>query len=82
MANDRMFLLHRPTGLAAPLGKRYTTWYPSNDVESLLATLFDVAGFEGLGDYVVVLESENRWQYSGVGPQRIDGLVELVEITL
>ena len=63
MANNRMFLVHRPTGIAVMLGKRYTGgWYVhTEDISSRVQKLFDVADEEdrtGLqDDYCIALES-------------------------
>ena len=44
MANNRMFLLHRPSGMAVYLGKRMATgWYDApDDAGQRITTLFDM----------------------------------------
>lgn len=93
MANNRMFLVHIPTGLAACLGKRMGWgWYIFKETEEILggnvARLFEVLEHEyayGEGkqdDFAVALEDANGATLATdnwkYGPIREDGLVQLV----
>ena len=43
MANNRMLLVHRPTGIALLIAKRYFEWYPvaeSADLDTFFDTVF------------------------------------------
>ncbi len=66
MANNRMYLLHRPSGLAAYLGKHMGAgWYTSKGTRKRVEALFDRAwdwsvdnGVEGINeDFCVAMES-------------------------
>ena len=88
MANNIMFLVHRPTGLAVFLGKRMGgIWYMPTEIEEdagvRIQKLFNVLKNEnGRDDFAIALEDTSRatlalgeWQY---GPHRDDGLVQLI----
>lgn len=80
MANNRMFLVYRPTGDAVYLGKRMAHgWYGTPDdlverIEQLFAKVDAVSGFHGepsQDDFAIALEQGKRqshvihnWQYS------------------
>ena len=93
MANNRMFLVHVPTGLAAPLGKRMGWgWYMHEETQQKMgdrvALLFDVLernhdyGDGRQDDFAVALEdAEGSTLATGAwqyGPEREDGLVQLL----
>ena len=86
MANNRMFLVHRPTGLAVFLGKRMGhEWYTTDKFTSV-QKLFDAVKnehdyYNKQDDFAVALEDARgatlalgEWQY---GLKRDDGLVQL-----
>ncbi len=91
MANNSMFLVHVPTGLAVKLGKRmsygwYTAglgWKVGSHVALLFAELEKIHYGDGSqDDFAVALEdvegatlATGKWNY---GPKRDDGLVQLV----
>lgn len=89
MANNRMFLVHRPTGLAVYLGKRMGWgWYdaPAHLAEQmtlLYAVLESEYGYEGQQDaFQVAMESpesetEGIWSSWTTQTRRDDGLVVL-----
>lgn len=85
MANNRMFLLHRPTGKSVLLGKRMGWgWYavPENVKERIEALFAIVDGSEYEGsqdDFCVALEDAGEapmahgdWTYGGIPPE--DGI--------
>ena len=92
MANNRMFLVHVPTGLAVPLGKSMGLgWYMSDETQqkigSQIALLFQVLedehGYEGRHyDFAVALEDASGASLATDKWQyfkvREDGLVQLV----
>ena len=89
MANNRMFLVHRPSGLAVFLGKRMGHGWYTTDRCIGVQELFDALENEHTyynqqDDFAVALEDATgatlalgEWQY---GPQwyRNDGLVQLI----
>lgn len=95
MANNRMFLVHIPTGLAAGLGKRMGWgWYMSDETQKKMgdrvALLFEVLereyAYEGnQDDFAVALEDSNNATLAtgnwSYGPRRDDGLVQLLMVT-
>lgn len=62
MANNRMFLLHKPSGKAIFLGKRLISgWYDvperlSEKVQSLFDAAFEATGPDGEDDFCIALE--------------------------
>lgn len=91
MANNRMFLVHVPTGLAVGLGKRMGWgWYTADagtigpKIQLLYDTLERDYAYEGEQDnFALAMEdtSENTlatgaWEYSN--EKRADGLRQLV----
>lgn len=83
MADNRMFLVHFPTGLAAPLGNRYgSTWGMSettksnmgNLVETLFKTVGDSIYYGGCDDFVVALENTNSRTVNGIEYQYVESL--------
>ena len=87
MANNRMFLVHRPSGLAIFLGKRMGHGWYTTDRCASVQILFDAVEneydyYNKQDDFAVAMEDTSRatlalgeWQY---GPHRSDGLVELI----
>ena len=85
MANNRMFLVHRPSGLAVFLGKRMGHGWYTTDRCASVQILFDaVENEDGRDDFALAIEDATgatlalgEWQY---GPQwyRNDGLVQLI----
>ena len=92
MANNRMFFVHVPTGLAVPLGKRMGWgWYMSDETQQKMgdqvALLFQVLeqehGYDGRqDDFAVALENALGATLATekwqYGQLRDDGLVQLV----
>lgn len=92
MANNRMFLVHVPTGLAAPLGKRMGWgWYMADETQKkmgdrvalLFQVLEDEHDYEGRqDDFAVALEDASGASLATgkrqYGEARPDGLVQLV----
>ncbi len=92
MANNRMFLVHVPTGLAVPLGKRMGWgWYMSDETQQkmgdrvalLFQVLEDKHGYKGRqDDFAVALEDAFGASLATgkwqYGKAREDGLVQLV----
>lgn len=91
MANNRMFLVHVPTGLAVGLGKRMGWgWYTANaatigqKIQLLYDTLEKDYAYEGeQDDFAVAMEcpsgatlATGAWEYSG--EERADGLIQLL----
>ena len=85
MANNRMFLVHRPTGKAVTLGKRMGRgWYaPPHTLARDLARLFEMAedASEDLDDFVLAMEiaegpsgAITGWTYDG---EPVDGIFTL-----
>lgn len=64
MANDRMFLVHKPTGRAVMLGKHMTLdWYlphPEETGRDLEAMFSDLGPNK---DFVLAYESDDGFQY-------------------
>lgn len=90
MANNRMFLVHVPTGLAAPLGSRLGWGWsgPKTCASCGLERLFEILRdgsviYEGSqDDFAVALEDASgaslacgQWEYSETRP---DGLLQFV----
>lgn len=83
MANNRMFLVHIPTGLAVGLGKRMGWgWYLTDTlavgphIEKLYTILKDEFNYEGEQDaFRLMMETDPGWCY---GPTRDDGLIQLM----
>ena len=83
MANNRMFLVHRPSGLAVFLGKRMGHKWYTTDRSISVQNLFDVLENEdGRDDFAIALEDATgatlaigEWEY---GPHRDDELVQLI----
>lgn len=91
MANNRMWLVHRPTGLAAYLGKRMGWgWYMRDSERAAMGenieTLYEVLEEMGYGgeqdNFVLAMEdcsgapgAFEDWQY---GERREDGLTQMV----
>ena len=86
MANNRMFLVHLPTGLAVFLGKRMGHGWYTTDRCTSAQILFDVLEsqyfYAGQDDFAIALEDAigatlalGEWKY---GPKRDDGLVQLI----
>ena len=91
MANNRMLLVHRPTGLAVFLGKRMAWgWYTSEGIgyrlEERISSLFEeVENSDYTGtqdDFALAMEvctgaecAIDNWSY---GPKRADKLIQLV----
>ena len=87
MANNKMFLVHRPTGLAVFLGKRMGHGWYTTDKFTSVQKLFDTVKneydyYNEQDDFAIALEDARRatlamgeWQY---GPHRDDGLVQLI----
>ena len=73
MADNRMWLCHRPSGLAVFLGKRYTAlgWYqPHAEITgALLEALykavqdFCISEQENDEDFVLLKETDDSWSY-------------------
>ncbi len=91
MADNRMFLVHVPTGLAAPLGKRYgATWGMSETtksnmgdlVETLFETVRDTLYDGGCDDFVVALENTNSCRIKSIeyqyGESHSNGLFQFI----
>lgn len=92
MANNRMFLVHLPTGLAAPLGKRTGRgWGMSDDTRRKMGDrvtlLFRVLEEQHQyawrqDDFAVALENDSGASMAAgnwqYGEARTDGLVQLV----
>lgn len=92
MANNRMFLVHLPTGLAALLGKRMGWgWYMSEETQAKMGDrvglLFEVLEHEHSyaekqDDFAVALEDASGATLATgawqYGTHREDGLVQLV----
>ena len=91
MANNRMFLVHLPTMLAAPLGKRMGWGWYTNDkarIGESVSLLFEVLERDHAyggeqDDFAIALEdaknatlANDSWQY---GEIREDGLIQLVK---
>lgn len=92
MANNRMWLVHAPTGLAVFLGKRMGWgWYTmkESDTHAKLQCLYDTLEDQGYAgnqdDFVLAMESVaggassrvcGDWSYSGI--ERSDGLTQMV----
>ena len=87
MANNRMWLLHKPTGLAVMLGKRMAIgWYTHNDPD--MNKFFDAVGAadsEIQQDHFCLAMEDcreapscfNDWRY---GPDPADGQVRKLEV--
>lgn len=90
MANNRMFLVHVPTGLAAGLGKRMGWgWYTANadttgpGIQQLYDTLERDYAYEGEQDaFALAMEDTSgatlatgEWEYTN--EKRADGLIQL-----
>jgi hypothetical protein len=92
MANNRMFLVHLPTGLSAPLGKRMGCgWYTSEETQAKMgdrvALLFEVLEKEHFyadeqDDFAVAMEDISGATLAAgswqYGERREDGLVQLL----
>lgn len=92
MADNRMFLVHVPTGLAAPLGKRMVWgWHMSDGTQQKMgdrvALLFQILeeehSYDGRqDDFAVALEDASGASLATgkwqYGEHRTDGLVQLV----
>ena len=92
MANNRMFLVHLPTGLAAPLGKRMGWgWYIGEETKAKMGArvelLFEVLDREHFyadkqDDFAVALEDVSGATLAKgawqYGERREDGLVQLL----
>jgi hypothetical protein len=87
MANNRMFLLHKPTGKAVMLAKRFDEgWYVKDfELTHTLALLFSDAfnSGEGLDDWALAMEdcqmaptAFSDWQYT-----KDNGLIRTLKIT-
>lgn len=89
MANNRMFLMHRPTGLAAPIAKRMGLGWYARDPAAIgpaIMRLFDVLDSvhnyaDAQDDFCLAMEdagdatlADGEWVYS---EWRDDGLVLL-----
>jgi hypothetical protein len=77
MANDRMFLVHKPSGYAFRLAKYYpSTWYGNGLTDEKLNEWFELISqcredndyFGGGGEeFIVVCESSSRgWHYEKI----------------
>jgi hypothetical protein len=83
MANNRMYLVHVPSGLATSIGKRMDKWNARCSIDSI-QQLFDTVELEygDMGDdYAIALEDANgatlatdEWEWSG--NSRHDGLLQ------
>jgi len=84
MADDRMFLLHVPTGLALSVGKKYRDWRCQGvDPEALFNEVEAQRDpTDSADDYAIVRECDDHpmieWEYSkGNHPESSCGLVRL-----
>lgn len=67
MANNRMFLLHVPTGKAVFLGKRMgDVWYGTpEDVAKHITSLFELVGdSDGKDNYALAMEDSKESEYA------------------
>lgn len=69
MANNRMWLIHKPSKLGIMLGKRMAVgWYrpPSEeDLGRFYEHLENNYGYEGQDDFILVNEDDEGWNYTG-----------------
>jgi hypothetical protein len=83
MANNRMYLLHRPSGMAVPLGKRMGLgWYESAaafQIMKLFDWVEDKAAPNEQDDFVIVMEDATHCfvKTEVVGGDPVDGLLKL-----
>ena len=85
MADNRMYLVHRPTGLAVFLGKRMARdWYGGEDVpiQQLFDALEEMAYEGNQDDFAIAMENARDapmaiggWMR---GEPREDGLIQMV----
>lgn len=79
MANNRMYLIHRPTGLGAYLGKRMAGgWYDGQLVGANIQKLYDAvepeSGFSD--DFVIVTERDDSLFPWNRCERRDDGILQ------
>lgn len=80
MADNKMFLVNKPTGIAAAIGKRngYGWHVPYlGEYDEQMTLLFETLMKEGHGysdDFMIVTEDQKGWVY---GADRDDGLVNI-----
>lgn len=69
MANDRMFLVHAPTGAAIMIAKRTNNWYCKRlNIKDELDRFFDTVLLEyaaGYTQFEIWYESEEEFRYTG-----------------
>ena len=66
MANNRLFLVHKPTGYCLLIGKRmgYGWYNPLSKVEDKFTEFFEKSLEEGdQDDFVLCIETEDDWDY-------------------
>ena len=92
MANNRMYLVHIPTGLAVMIGKRLGWgWYmhpeSQSDLGNRIALLYEVLekeySYEGnQDDFTIALEDADEASFAlgnlVYGPERKDKLIQLI----
>lgn len=67
MADNRMFLIHKPTGLGVMLGKRTGYGWSDAPANEELNRLYDYLadmGAEGEDDFMLAIESNDGWNYT------------------